>query len=192
EVFGALRDIGIDFLKLDFLYAGALDGMRSDPDITGIAAYRRGLQVIREAAGPDTYILGCGAPLLPSIGLVDAMRISPDIAPYVEPPDGDQSQPSQRAAARCGRERGWQHGRFWVNDPDCLIAAATMPEREEWAAHVERYGGLRASSDRIRELDEWGLATTRRLLRPAPVTPFVASGIDKGVAADAISLQPPG
>ena len=31
-----------------------------------------------------------------------------------------------------------------------------MERREEWAPVVEPYSGLRASSDRLRELDEWG------------------------------------
>ena len=48
-----------------------------------------------------------------------------------------------------------------------------MERREEWAAVVEAYSGLRASSDRLRELDEWGLETTRRLLRRGLTTPFV-------------------
>jgi alpha-galactosidase len=36
--------------------------------------------------------------------------------------------------------------------------------RARWAAHVEATGGLMASSDRLLSLDDWGLATTRRLL----------------------------
>ena len=48
-----------------------------------------------------------------------------------------------------------------------------MQRREDWAALVERYGGLRSSGDGLRNLDAWGLATTRRLLVPSlagPVT----------------------
>jgi len=163
RVFETLADVGFDFYKLDFGYAGALGG---------VAAYRHGLRVIRESVGPEAYVLGCGAPILPSVGLVDAMRVSPDISHHVEPSDGDQSQPSQRAATRSGRARAWMHGRFWVNDPDCLIAASSMQDRERWAEHVAAYGGLRASSDRLRELDGWGLHATRDLLRPVPATPF--------------------
>jgi alpha-galactosidase len=164
EVFGTLRSYGFDYFKLDFLYAGALGGLD---------AYRHGLAVIREAVGPEAYLLGCGAPILPSVGLVDAMRVGPDIAPTYEPEGGDLSRPSQRAAALTTIARAWQHGRFWVNDPDCLIAAPGVERRADWARVVERYGGLRASSDRIAHLDEWGLATTRALLAsvPAPV-PF--------------------
>jgi hypothetical protein len=35
-----------------------------------------------------------------------------------------------------------------------------------------RNGGLRSKSDRFRDLDDWGLETTRRLLRRTPVRPF--------------------
>ncbi len=172
QVFGSLRASGIDFFKVDFGYAGALDGPRFDPSVGGVAAYRAALRLIREAIGAESFLLGCGAPILPSVGLVDAMRISPDIAHFVNPPQGDMSAPSQQAAVHNGRARAWQHGRFWVNDPDCLIAAPAVEARADWAAHVQRYGGLRASSDRLRALDDWGLATTRRLVVPVPATPF--------------------
>ncbi len=43
-------------------------------------AYRQGLAVMREAMGPDAYLLACGAPILPSLGLCDALRVGPDVA----------------------------------------------------------------------------------------------------------------
>jgi alpha-galactosidase len=48
-----------------------------------------------------------------------------------------------------------------------------VERREDWAQVVENYGGLRTSSDRLRGLDDWGLETTRRLIRPGGITPFV-------------------
>jgi alpha-galactosidase len=174
EVFGALRATGADYFKIDFIYAGAMDGRRADLSVSGVEAYRHGLRVIREAIGQESYLLGCGAPILPSVGLVDAMRIGPDISHHYEPEDGDLSQPSQRGAVQNSRARAWQHGRFWVNDADCLVAAPHVERREEWAEVVAACSGLRSSSDRLRGLDEWGLATTRRLLQPGLVDPFVA------------------
>jgi alpha-galactosidase len=167
RVFQSLRGLGFDYFKLDFAYAGALEGRRRR-DLPAVAAYREGLALIREAVGPDAYLLGCGAPILPSVGLLDAMRVGPDIDRCFEPPDGDQSRPSQRAATLSVVGRAWQHGRFWVNDPDCLLLAPGVQRRGLWARTVERYGGLRGSSDRIGDLDRWGLATTRRLLAQAP------------------------
>jgi alpha-galactosidase len=173
EVFGTLRSYGFDYFKLDFLYAGALGGLD---------AYRHGLAVIRETVGPESYLVGCGAPILPSVGLVDAMRVSPDIGPVYEPAHGDMSRPSQRAATLTTIGRAWQHGRFWVNDSDCLIARPTVERRADWARTVEHYGGLRASSDRITQLDHWGLATTRRLLASVPdsTVPFAVEPVEIG------------
>lgn len=170
EVFATLRGYGYDYFKIDFIYGGTVGGPRHE-DVPPLEAYRRGLRIIRDAIG-DSYLLGCGAPLLPTVGLVDAMRVSPDTAPAYEPEGEEPSGPSQRAAELSGAARAWQHGRFWVNDPDCLLARPQVERRSEWAAHVERYGGLRASSDRLRALDAWGLDTTRRLLAEPPPARF--------------------
>ncbi len=75
-----VRTWGFEYAKLDFLYAGALPGKRH-LDMPREAAYRNGLKVIREALG-EAYFLTCGAPILPSLGLCDGLRIGPDVAAY--------------------------------------------------------------------------------------------------------------
>lgn len=167
EVFGTLVDLGYDFFKLDFLYAGALDGQRTR-EVSPVAAYRSGLDLVREAVGTSAYLLGCGAPILPSIGKVDAMRVSPDTAPHFEPREGDLSAPSGRSSILTGRGRAWQHGRWWVNDPDCLLTGSKVEERTALVAHIEQHGGLIGVSDRMVDLDEWGAATLERLCRERP------------------------
>jgi len=167
EVLSAMRGWGIGYFKIDFCYAGACEGVRRD-DVSGVQAYRRGLRLIRDAIGPEALLTGCGAPILPSVGHLDAMRVGPDMAASYDPAGGHPTMPSQRNAARNVVARAWQHGRFWVNDPDCLMLRPGVQRRESWAALVDRYGGVRASGDGIRELDPWGLETTRRLLEPSP------------------------
>lgn len=173
EVYRTLRQQGFTYHKIDFCYAGAMPGRRH-ADATALDAYGEGLRIIRDALGPEATLLGCGAPLLPSIGWVDAMRISPDIAVHVEPVDADLSQPSQRSAVAAGRARRWMHGRWWINDPDCLIARPEMEQREAWARELQRFGGLAVSSDPLDRLDARGLAWTRELLRPAAPEPLPA------------------
>ena len=176
EVLGHLRSDGFDYFKLDFLYAGALPGRRHE-DVSATTAYRSGLELVRTAVGPDAYLLGCGAPLLPSVGLLDAMRVSPDTFSPDEPAGADEPL----RGATCARARRWQHGRFWVNDADCLVARPTFLRRAAWAAVVEQCSGLRSASDRIADLDAWGLETTRRLLGTVPApTPFVDGGTEDG------------
>jgi alpha-galactosidase len=167
DTVGVFRSWGVDFFKMDFVFAAAVEGVRKD-SVSGVAAYRQGLQVLRQAMG-DSYLMACGAPILPSVGLVDAMRVSPDTDPKYSPPAGDMSQPSQEAAVLTGRGRAFTHGRWWANDADCLMARPGVERREEWAEHVRRFSGLRGSGDRLRSLDTWGLETTRALLQtPSP------------------------
>ena len=78
-----VRAWGFDYLKLDFLYGGALKGKRHN-DIPREAAYRESLRVMREAMGADAFFLTCGTPILPALGLCDAMRIGPDVGAHWE------------------------------------------------------------------------------------------------------------
>lgn len=165
--FRKLHEDGFDYFKLDFLYGGALLGSRHD-EVGAVEAYRSGLELIRDAVGPSAYLVGCGAPILPSVGLVDGMRVSPDtFHEHAQDADGELRGALGTTA------RAWQHGRFWANDPDCLVARPTFALRKAWAVIIEQYGGLRSASDRIAELDEWGIDATRRLLGSVPpIAPF--------------------
>jgi alpha-galactosidase len=158
EVFRTLSDWGFSYHKIDFLYAGAIDGRRHG-DASALEAYREGLRRIRDAVGQDAILLACGAPLLPSIGLCDAMRIGPDVLP--ESPDG---QPDLESLIRITGLRSWMNGRLWVNDPDCLVVRPEITERESLASYLEGYGGVAFSGDRLATLDERGLQLTARVL----------------------------
>ena len=153
-----LLDLGVDYLKLDFLYAGAVPGARCE-DVDAVAAYRAGLSLVRDVVGSDVYLVGCGAPLLPSIGLVDAMRVSPDT--FHE--GGEDGSTGLRGLMPLAA-RAWQQGRLWVNDPDCVVARPTYSQRKRWAEAASRLGGLRSFSDRLADLDGWGLDAVRDLM----------------------------
>ena len=78
-----VRAWGFDYLKLDFLYGGALKGKRFK-DMPREAAYRECLRTLRDAMGTDVFFLTCGTPILPAIGVCDAIRIGPDVAYHWE------------------------------------------------------------------------------------------------------------
>ena len=161
-------DWGFDYLKLDFLYCAALPGDRH-ADVTRAEAYRHALQTIREAVG-DTTILGCGAPQFVSVGLVDAMRIGPDTAPYWRREEDSASQPAHENAVRNVLNRQPWHRRLWLNDPDCQLVRTTTDltdaERESFAALVALLGGTNVLSDAIREIDAPGRRLFERTLPP--------------------------
>ena len=170
DMFATLRARGFAFHKIDFIYAGAMVGRRHE-DVTPLEAYRRGLELIRQGAGDDAVILGCGAPLLPSIGLVDAMRISPDVMPAVGARSRRHQPAGMRSALAAGRARAWMHGRLWVNDPDCVLVRPQVERPEPWGDYVETLRGLAVSSDPLPELDAAHLDRTRELMVPADLAP---------------------
>lgn len=79
EVISTLVSWGLDFLKIDFLFAATYEGQRAGA-VTGMEAYAKGLQLIREAAGPETIIISVGAPPVATFPYVDGWRLGGDIA----------------------------------------------------------------------------------------------------------------
>jgi alpha-galactosidase len=120
------RDWGMDYFKLDFVFAGMVKGRRASDRMTAVEGYRNALTLIRRAVGPGKYLLGCGAPTGPSIGLFDGMRIGPDVAPRWSDPD--QASPAVANALRNILNRSFYHGKWWMNDPDCLLVRDSRTE----------------------------------------------------------------
>ncbi|HEX2041299.1 MAG TPA: glycoside hydrolase family 36 protein [Acidimicrobiales bacterium] len=131
--YARLVDEGFDVHKLDFLYAGALPGRRRDRSVTRAEALRRGLDAVRSGTGDRAFLLGCGCPLGPAVGVVDAMRVSPDTsicwAQPAEVPGLDEAAPSAANAVRTSLLRAPLHRRLWINDPDCLILRHPLESR---------------------------------------------------------------
>ncbi|THF85718.1 alpha-galactosidase [Deinococcus sp. KSM4-11] len=172
DLAATVRGWGYDYLKIDFLYGASHPGQRHDPAVGRAQAYRMGLEAIREGFG-DGFILGCGAPLATSVGVVDAMRIGPDVTPFWDDESrrvllGDGSTPTARNALHTSLSRWYQHT-WYQPDPDVMLARAELNllwphEREAVAGLLDVIGGLRASSDPMDMLNEEGLALLLRSL----------------------------
>jgi len=187
DVASTVRSYGFDYLKLDFLYAGALAGQRHDASAASAQAYRRGIGALREGAGEDALLLGCGAPLGPSIGLFEAMRIGPDVAPSWSAPLADlafglRAAPSAENSVRNILARAPLHQRLWVNDPDCVLlrdrdTKLSESEVQTLVGAVAVSGGLLVASDDLANLSKERRALLRRLL-PVLRTPPEVHGPD--------------
>ena len=152
------RDFGYSYLKLDFLYAAAAPGRRHDPGLTRGETLRHGLEAIREGAGDDAFILGCGCPLGQAVGVVDGMRIGPDVSPFWGSTASGAGDPSTVYALDAIIARSFMHRRLWLNDPDCLMLRAretrlTADERAALAATIVASGGMLIISDDMSLLD---------------------------------------
>lgn len=151
------HDWGYRVLKLDFLFAAALPGLRQDRGATRAQALRRGLEAIRAGAGEDAFLLACGCPLQTAVGVVDAMRIGPDVAPFwsnwlSRGPLRDRHGVATKHAIRNTLTRAFLHRRWWLNDPDCLLVRAsesrlTAAEVRSLATVIALTDGLFVASD---------------------------------------------
>lgn len=171
EVQGYLRHVfqtvtrawGFSYVKIDFLYAAALNAVRHDAHFTRAGALRLGLEAIREGCGDDTFILGCGCPLGPAVGLVDAMRIGTDVAPFwnnwLSRTLGYRfNMVGTENAIRNTLTRSFMHRRLWLNDPDCVMLRSegtklTEDETRALASAVCVLGGMTIISDDLSALD---------------------------------------
>ena len=159
ELFSSLKKMGFDYFKIDFLFSAAMEGARAK-NVTPIQAYREGLEVIRQAIGGG-FLLGCGAPLLPSIGLVNGMRIGEDTAPFWN----SQLAPFQGVNALYALKnsimRYFMHKRWWLNDPDCLLLRnkdidLSPNEKELYALVAGTLDNMIIESDDLELVDDWG------------------------------------
>ncbi|HKF30598.1 MAG TPA: glycoside hydrolase family 36 protein [Candidatus Binataceae bacterium] len=148
---------GYSYLKLDFLYAAAAEGLRHGRNWTRAETLRHGLAAIRAGAGEDAFILGCGCPLGAAVGMVDGMRIGPDVSPYWG--SGGAGDPSTVHALDAIIARSFMHRRLWLNDPDCLMLRAketqlSADERLALASVIAGSGGMLLISDEMSLLGE--------------------------------------
>ena len=169
-----VRAWGYDYAKLDFLYAGALAGKRYN-GMPRETAYRHGLKVIRTALG-EAYFLTCGAPILPSLGLCDGMRIGPDVSNYWENPrDRDLlvnfAAPGTRNAIRTTLNRLWLQPLVHT-DPDVVYFRsrqnALTPEQKTLLQDLAQVAGFKATSDVPAWLTEAERVALREYLETSP------------------------
>ena len=178
---------GYTLFKMDGLWTGSAtrlmyvnDGYQDDhigetilhdPDKTQIEAFRDGLKLVREVAGPKVFLLGCCVSqnmrsFGGSFGLLDAMRVGPDTGA------------GQIGAPHSSRNY-FLHGRVWQNDPDCVSvrAGTALGQARVNASFTAIAGHLFYNSDWMPDLPAERLDILKRTLpahglRPRPVDVF--------------------
>lgn len=206
-----VHEWGYKFLKLDGFWTGSGtpltyvnrgylednmgDATFSNPEKTNVEALRDGAKLLRQAAGADSFLLGCCISqnlrsLAGSIGLVDAMRVGPDTG---------------------SGEIGWSdatrlwflHGRVWWNDPDCVsVRSSILLNQARLNASFPGFTGQHfLNSDWLPDLPEERLEVIRRCIpghtlpaRPVDIFNTGAPSIwhlsdsKNGVRRDAVAL----
>jgi len=198
-LFRELVAMGFHYLKLDFLFAAAMAAQSGDPRVGRAERLRRGLEAVRSGAGGDAFLLGCGCPLGAAVGVVDGMRVGPDVAPAWLPdrahaiPGLEATMPATANAVRNVLARAWMHRRLWLNDPDCLMArsrdtALSPAEVRTLAAAIASTGGTVVFSDDVPAL----ASGDRALLRETAATAREVDGLGIPSRARVLDLLAPG
>ena len=133
------HDWGYEYIKIDGLWTGSATKLNyvnsgyaeddiglavfHDPMKPNIEAFRDGLRLLRKAAGPKVFVLGCNGPQNMrsyggAFGLVDAMRVGPD--------NGAQWNRLTRGTV-FGSRHYFLNGRVWYDDPDPDYVRASIP-----------------------------------------------------------------
>ncbi len=170
----------INYFKLDAIVWEALPfGVRYDSTKTSVEAFKMGMDAICEATGKESFILGTNAPMWPSMGVVNGMRVTND------------NQRSWYQFAQLAKEcfnRNWQHNKLWINDPDTVLLQNQMVEvvgpdgeittkegaitEDEFifnAAYTMASGGMVLSGDDVSSLTDANITLLKKLLPPTMV-----------------------
>ena len=198
HVFETYREWGIRYYMIDFLHAisGATPG---DPDyddyhdkslIKSPEVYRKGLETVREAAGPETYLLSSSGPTLQNVGFMDACRVGNDYGEgralnpesYFYPAtfviNSAAFWTSHRRASENMAANYFTHRKLYINDSgNVLTVDKPMPVCEaQIAATIFGLGGGPVMlGDDIDRIAEDRLALIKKVF---PRTPEVATPID--------------
>jgi hypothetical protein len=133
RVFQVWRQWGVRYYMIDFLNAigGSIpgtflpDSLHDRSLIPGPQSFREGLKTIREAAGPDTYLLASTGPTFWTTGLVNAVRAGTDYG---------EGRPLD------GPGMGFFPGTFVINRPDYWTSHRRATEA--WATHFFAHNRL--------------------------------------------------
>ena len=117
-----LNDWGYDMVKLDFLYSQCRTPRNNKTRGTIMC---EAMDFLRECVG-DKIILGCGVPLGPAFGVVDACRISCDVdlsygGKFYNSMSINNELPSAQNAINNSMFRRHLNGRAFLNDPDVFF-----------------------------------------------------------------------
>ena len=117
-VFETMRSWGFRLFKTDFMLWNMQDSSkvcRYGKGKTSVEILRDTLQVIREAIGEESYLLGCIAPFLPFIGYADGMRIAGDVGAQWNGAYSPENLLREITADNYFQQI------YWQNDPDGVM-----------------------------------------------------------------------
>ena len=159
-----VNDWGYEMIKIDFVAWSILAAERYyDPTLSSAQVYRRGLEIMRTAAGDKCHILECG-PGTTTVGLIDSMRIEADVNYGFSNTAWETYFVHPVCSASAAAKRYYFHKRTWINDVDHICLDLLNNQQSEAAATlVALSGGNMMSGDRLTQLDKYKLDILKKV-----------------------------
>lgn len=163
-------DWGFDYFKIDnqpefSRWYDEHAHARKVPQIPGSEAYRMTLKAIKEAIGPQKYLLGCYGIPLDGIGIMNGSRTGGDM---------EASWQGCQVMIRTITRWGFLNNVVWWCDPDtlCVREPLTLGEARIMATLVSLSGQALMTSDKMYELPEERVEILRRVIPTVDIHPM--------------------
>jgi len=170
ELFKTLSKWGYEYFKIDGQptvigeFRKKKEFMQHPADDTDVN-YRQTLESIREAIGPDRYLLGCWVVPLEGIGYMNGSRTSADVV---------LGWQGFKSALRATMQYYFLHNIAWYSDPDVMLLRAplTLDQARAWATLQGLTGQALMSSDRLMDLSAERVELLKRVYPAVDIRPL--------------------
>jgi NPCBM/NEW2 domain/Melibiase/Alpha galactosidase C-terminal beta sandwich domain len=170
ELFRTLAGWGYEYFKIDGQpivireFRNKKSFMRNAKDDTD-GLYRETLASIREAIGPNRYLLGCWVIPLEGAGLMNGSRSGADVLPNWD---------GFKFALRATMEYYFLHNVVWYADPDVMVVRSPLPveQARAWATLQGLTGQALLTSDRLMDLTDERADLLRRVYPAVDIRPL--------------------
>ena len=169
DLFKMMVDWGYDYFKIDGQpivpeeYARNKALLKNPGEADEV--YRKTLNTIREAIGPNRYLLGCWGLPVEGAGIMDGTRTGGDV---VLGWDGFFTSLGPTM------ESYYQHNIVWYTDPDVMLLRQplTLDQARVWATLQGLTGQALMSSDRLMDLSEDRVELMKRVYPAVDIRPL--------------------
>jgi hypothetical protein len=160
HVLNLFKRWGYEYVKLDFLSHGAVEGKHYLRDMTAMQAYNYGMRYIRDTIGDSMFISLSIAPLFPGAEYAQARRISCDAFGAMK----------DTAYMLNAVTYGWWLGKYYrYNDGDHVVVASHSYNEGRSRATASAIAGLFLDSDKLAENADAQARAKDLLTRPGIV-----------------------
>ena len=170
DLFTKLAGWGYEYFKIDGQpivvdeYRAKKQFMKNPSD-DAVGLYRKTLESIRSAIGPDRYLLGCWGTPLEGAGIMNGSRTGGDIV---------LGWGGFQVALRPTMQYYYLHNIAWYSDPDVMLVRSplSLDQARVWATLQGLTGQALMSSDRLMDLSEERVELMRRVYPATDIRPL--------------------